>query len=300
MDKPGVTRIIQWIRLGNVNSIDKESSSEENTLELLDSPGIIPASQLSYEQAVMLAICNDIGQASYDRVTIATELINHLISMSKQQSKYIRLNDVSKRYNINFSDANNDGDIIMSHIADTLCQGSYTSAADKVLGDFRHGRYGWIGLEAPAVEAKGKAKGVGGEGERKAARNSGGNKKEKSRHMNGIETRSENDEENGDMDGAMVEEDEDEYGDVFEASTENEESVESTEDVKKTLQLILQENRKLIYNSETDDKSAFASSRSRDAKGEGEERAAARSNNSSSSSNDRVVEIEGRGLFDGW
>lgn len=37
-----------------------------NELELLDSPGIIPARQEDQNQALKLAICNDIGQASYD------------------------------------------------------------------------------------------------------------------------------------------------------------------------------------------------------------------------------------------
>lgn len=38
----------------------------EQELELLDSPGIIPARQEDQNQALKLAICNDIGQASYD------------------------------------------------------------------------------------------------------------------------------------------------------------------------------------------------------------------------------------------
>lgn len=38
----------------------------EQNLELLDSPGIIPARQEDQHQALKLAICNDIGQASYD------------------------------------------------------------------------------------------------------------------------------------------------------------------------------------------------------------------------------------------
>ena len=38
----------------------------EHELELLDSPGIIPARQEDQNQALKLAICNDIGQASYD------------------------------------------------------------------------------------------------------------------------------------------------------------------------------------------------------------------------------------------
>lgn len=46
----------------------------EQELELLDSPGIIPARQDDQNQALKLAICNDIGQASYDaQVTMNIE-----------------------------------------------------------------------------------------------------------------------------------------------------------------------------------------------------------------------------------
>lgn len=40
---PGVTRSLQWVRLGGI------SGSQENNIELLDSPGIIPARQ--FDQA---------------------------------------------------------------------------------------------------------------------------------------------------------------------------------------------------------------------------------------------------------
>lgn len=45
---------------------DRFLQKPEQELELLDSPGIIPARQEDQNQALKLAICNDIGQASYD------------------------------------------------------------------------------------------------------------------------------------------------------------------------------------------------------------------------------------------
>jgi ribosome biogenesis GTPase A len=52
---PGVTRKMQWIRL-------RDAKTREDQLELLDSPGIIPAKQVDFETALKLAVCNDIGQ----------------------------------------------------------------------------------------------------------------------------------------------------------------------------------------------------------------------------------------------
>lgn len=58
---PGVTKRISWVRLG---AAAMGSSRKENELELLDSPGIIPAKQVNQETAFKLAVCNDIGQVT--------------------------------------------------------------------------------------------------------------------------------------------------------------------------------------------------------------------------------------------
>jgi ribosome biogenesis GTPase A len=51
--RPGVTRQLQWVRLGG-------------ELDLLDSPGILPPSLPDQRAATLLAICDDIGAAAYD------------------------------------------------------------------------------------------------------------------------------------------------------------------------------------------------------------------------------------------
>ena len=56
---PGVTKRLQWVRLG---AAAMGSLRKEDELELLDSPGIIPAKQVNEETAFKLALCNDIGQ----------------------------------------------------------------------------------------------------------------------------------------------------------------------------------------------------------------------------------------------
>lgn len=47
-------------------------------LELLDSPGIIPMRISDQSAAIKLAICNDIGERSYDVIAVASILIQML------------------------------------------------------------------------------------------------------------------------------------------------------------------------------------------------------------------------------
>ncbi|CAM9457365.1 unnamed protein product, partial [Phaeothamnion confervicola] len=76
---PGVTKKLTWIRVGGGSGGSGGSgrtagigggvggaARPDEQLELLDSPGIIPARHGDQLQALRLAICNDIGQASYD------------------------------------------------------------------------------------------------------------------------------------------------------------------------------------------------------------------------------------------
>ena len=141
MNLPGVTRSLQWVRIGG-NEI-----SQEDTLELLDSPGIIPAKELDQNCAVNLAICNDIGEASYDRVVIAEELCDRLNYVFSQQPKYVEMQRIRERYQLNFSAMK--GEEIVYQIAEKMYSGNMISAADRLLGDFRRGFLGKVSLEIP-------------------------------------------------------------------------------------------------------------------------------------------------------
>ena len=77
---PGVTKSLQWVRIGG----RELEGLQENALELLDSPGIIPARQLDQEGALKLAICNDIGEASYDRVVVAAALCDRVNELHRR------------------------------------------------------------------------------------------------------------------------------------------------------------------------------------------------------------------------
>ena len=142
---PGVTKKLQWVRLGG------SENSGEGSIELLDSPGIIPAKQFDQLAALKLAICNDIGEASYDRVNVATAMCDEINKLHRSTRGYVNMNAIVSRYDLpNFSDMN--GEEIVYEIAERYCQGNSISAADKLLGDFRKNMLGWGSLEYPTID----------------------------------------------------------------------------------------------------------------------------------------------------
>jgi len=58
----------RWVRFGN-------------DLELLDSPGIIPMRISDQSAAIKLAICDDIGERSYDVTDVAAILVQILTKL---------------------------------------------------------------------------------------------------------------------------------------------------------------------------------------------------------------------------
>lgn len=125
--KPGVTRQLRWVRI-----------SDE--LELLDAPGIIPGRLNNQEAAVKLAICDDIGEASYDRqrVTAAmVELIRELGYGQNLQAKY----DIDPH--------SMSGEDYIQAVADKQYLGDMERSAHNLLNNFRTGLLGTIPLEMP-------------------------------------------------------------------------------------------------------------------------------------------------------
>lgn len=57
--------LYRWVRFGN-------------DLELLDSPGILPMRISDQTAAIKLAICDDIGERSYDVADVASILVQML------------------------------------------------------------------------------------------------------------------------------------------------------------------------------------------------------------------------------
>ncbi|KAI3856746.1 hypothetical protein MKX03_001570, partial [Papaver bracteatum] len=64
--RPGVTRNLKWVHFGK-------------DLELIDSPGIIPMRISDQTSAIKLAICDDIGERSYNVVDVAEILVQMLM-----------------------------------------------------------------------------------------------------------------------------------------------------------------------------------------------------------------------------
>lgn len=143
---PGVTRSLRWVRLGG------DAGASSSALELLDSPGIIPAKQFDQQGAYLLAMCNDIGEASYDRVVVAAALCDQINSIYKINHDYVDMTHIKERYKIDFDQMS--GDEIVYRVAATVYQGNQISAADKILGDFRKGLLGFCSLEAADLSSK--------------------------------------------------------------------------------------------------------------------------------------------------
>ena len=146
-NKAGVTRSLQWVRIGGLDG------DQSNAIELLDSPGIIPAQHLDQKAALRLAICNDIGEASYDRVLAAGAMADLLIDLHYKRGRdYVQMNKIEERYNIPFRTYT--GEEVVYEIADKFYKGNSISAADKLLGDFRKGHFGIASLEAPPLVSR--------------------------------------------------------------------------------------------------------------------------------------------------
>ncbi|MFP5502763.1 MAG: ribosome biogenesis GTPase YlqF, partial [Candidatus Sericytochromatia bacterium] len=70
-DKPGVTRNVRWIRLGK-------------SVELMDTPGIIPPRFEDQELALKLALVGSVSTESYDPILVAPAAIEMLTAYAPQ------------------------------------------------------------------------------------------------------------------------------------------------------------------------------------------------------------------------
>lgn len=70
--KAGVTKQLQWVRISD-------------QLELLDAPGVIPWKLENQEDALKLAICEDIGEAAYDNQLVAADFVDLLVKLGSDE-----------------------------------------------------------------------------------------------------------------------------------------------------------------------------------------------------------------------
>ena len=125
--RAGVTRQLRWVRISD-------------QLDLLDAPGIIPGRLNNQTAAIKLAICDDIGEAGYDRQTIAAALVDLC-----QELGY--LDGFTARYGMTPDTLN--GMEFVHSLAEAKYRGDLERSAHLILNDFRTGILGSIPLELP-------------------------------------------------------------------------------------------------------------------------------------------------------
>ena len=133
--KAGVTRSLQWVRLGQ-------------DLDLLDAPGVLPPSLNDQQAALKLALCDDIGQAAYEVDSTAIQLLKMIKELGKQKEAGVTLGILQKRYGLAFN-RNDDPHEWLITAAQRHTSGDTTRMAQRLLDDFRKTLLGLISLELP-------------------------------------------------------------------------------------------------------------------------------------------------------
>jgi ribosome biogenesis GTPase A len=134
--RAGVTRSLRWVR------ISKE-------IELLDAPGVIPAKLDEQEDAIKLAICDDIGDAAYDNYLVAAQLLEILTELESTYPSLVSLNTLRSRYQLDPQTMT--GESYLQTLATQMYQGDIERTAKTVLTDFRKGILGTLPLELPLL-----------------------------------------------------------------------------------------------------------------------------------------------------
>jgi ribosome biogenesis GTPase A len=127
--RAGVTRQLRWVRISD-------------TIELLDSPGVIPIKLENQANAAKLAICEDIGEASYDNQLITITLIDLLVNLGFPEI-------LQSRYHLDPIDMTSED--YLFQVGETKYKGDRERAAVQILNDFRKGLMGAIPLEFPPI-----------------------------------------------------------------------------------------------------------------------------------------------------
>lgn len=133
--RPGVTRQLRWVRISD-------------QIELLDAPGIIPAKLNNQHKALKLAICEDIGEASYDNQRVAVGLVE-LIKDLENTSEPGLLPEAPLKTRYELDATSLTGEDYLHAVADYRHQGNVERTARQLLNDFRKGLLGTIPLELP-------------------------------------------------------------------------------------------------------------------------------------------------------
>lgn len=132
--RPGVTRQLKWVRI-----------SDE--IELLDAPGVIPLKLEDQENAIKLAICDDIGDGAYDKQRVAVALIELLTYLEATSDGLVCLDKLRSRYYIEPTSITSED--YLESLSQRHFQGNIDRASRQLLNDFRKLFFGQISLELP-------------------------------------------------------------------------------------------------------------------------------------------------------
>lgn len=132
--RAGVTRSLRWIRI----------SSE---IELLDAPGVIPTRISNLENAIKLAVCEDIGEAAYDNQVVAAAMVDLLTGLQANDEGLVSVSGFKSRYKLDPASTN--GEDYLHEVAKDRYKGDVERTARQMLNDFRTGVLGQLALELP-------------------------------------------------------------------------------------------------------------------------------------------------------
>ena len=160
---------MQWVRidqpLTNTERGSKLQDEYFRGIEVMDAPGIIPPNSKHNEaSSVKLAICNDIGEASYDEESVAIALLAYLIKKDKWRilKKIYKVRSVplldsegaskaaeeeKERRRGNRTDAWGIAEGLFMDLSDTRHGGHDHQCASKIMHDYRKGIFGPVCLE---------------------------------------------------------------------------------------------------------------------------------------------------------
>ncbi|BBD58609.1 ribosome biogenesis GTP-binding protein YlqF [Nostoc sp. HK-01] len=132
--RPGVTRSLRWVRISD-------------QLQLLDAPGVIPSRLENQDAALKLAICDDIGQASYDNQLVASALVDFLNEIHITANHLLPESPLQLRYGLDSTPYT--GESYLEALAEHRYNGDVERAARQLFTDYRKGLLGTIPLELP-------------------------------------------------------------------------------------------------------------------------------------------------------
>ena len=134
--RAGVTKSLRWIRLGQ-------------EIDLLDAPGVLPSRLDNQKSALLLALCDDIGQAAYDIELVAIAFLEILIELQVANSNGFSSDLLKRRYGVAFEKNECNTYEWLSSAAKLHTSSDTRRMAERLLDDFRKNLLGFISLELP-------------------------------------------------------------------------------------------------------------------------------------------------------